>query len=90
MKSYVYLFAVLLVGFAVYFLIKDTIFEDVSASSPSKETFEVPAPTEIEIRQAPIYPPRTISPSGPNPPNQTAPNNETVIYGEPTPEDPYY
>ena len=93
MKSYVTLLLILVIGYVAYFFLKDTIFEDASATvgvTASTESFETPAPTEIEIRQAPIYPPRTIAPSGPNPPNQTAPNGETVVYGEPTPEDPYY
>jgi hypothetical protein len=88
MNSYTYIFGVLLVGFVVYFLIKDKIFE---VPAPLKtEQFEVPAPASIEIRQAPIYPERVVAPSGPNPPNQEAPGNEMVVYGEPAPKDPYY
>ena len=65
---------------------KDKLF----GSEPiSIDTFEVPAPTSIEIRQAPIYPPRTVSPSGPNSPNQEAPS-EMIIHSEPGPKDPYY
>lgn len=93
MKSYVYLFAILVVGYVVYFFVKDSIFDNAplaSSSSIPMEPFEVPAPTEIEIRQAPIYPPRTIVASGPNPPSQEAPNNEVVVYGEPQAKDPYY
>lgn len=87
MNSYIYIFGLLLVGFFVYFLIKDKIFENTEIKN---EAFEVPAPASIEIRQAPIYPERTIMPSGPNPPSQEAPNNEIVVYGEPQPKDPYY
>ena len=91
MKSYLQLVALLVIGFVAYLFLRDKIFgESVDSHGATMEHFEVPAPTEIEIRQAPLYPPRTISPSGPNPPNQTAPNGETVIYGEPTPKDPYY
>jgi hypothetical protein len=95
MKSYSYVIGLILVGFVVYLLIKDFIFNNSSTTlqyskDANRETFEVPAPASIEIRQAPIYPPRTVAPSGPNPPSQVAPENETVVYGNPQPEDPYY
>lgn len=86
MKSYIYLFSFLAIGFAVYWCTKDFIFSSVL------ETYQSPAllaPASIQIRQAPIYPPRTISPSGPHSPNQDAPN-ELVVYGDPAPKDPYY
>jgi hypothetical protein len=88
MNMYLYVIGLLLVGFVVYFLLKDKIFDSAS-SPPDVEKFEVPALTEVEIRQAPIYPPRTVSPSGPNPPAQAAPGNEIVVYGGPEPKDPY-
>jgi hypothetical protein len=88
MHPYFYIFGILLVGFVVYFLLKDKIFDDRDIQY-KRETFEVPAPASIEIRQAPIYPERTIAPSGPNSPNQEAPDNEVVVYGEPAPKDPY-
>jgi hypothetical protein len=87
MNSYMYIFGLLLVGFVIYFLIKDKIFDNTEIKS---EPFEIPAPASIEIRQAPIYPKRTIMPSGPNSPSQEAPNNEIVVYGEPQATDPYY
>ena len=94
MKSYIYIFGLLLVGFVVYFLVKDKIFDTSSSRVevyPGKtEAFEVPAPASIEIRKAPIYPERVVMPSGPNPPSQAAPNNEIVVYGEPAATDPYY
>jgi hypothetical protein len=93
MKSYIYLFGLLVIGFVVYFFLKDYIFDKTLSyenADVQKETFEVPAPASIEIRQAPLYPPRTVAPSGPNPPNQAAPTNEIVMYGEPEPKDPYY
>jgi hypothetical protein len=89
MNSYIYVFGLLIVGFAVYFFVKDYLFGSPSISK-EVETFEVPAPASIEIRKAPIYPPRTIVSSGPNPPSQEAPNGEVVVYGEPGPKDPYY
>ena len=90
MKSYLYLFTLVLVGFIVYYFLKDTLFQNSVDSVLPVENFEVPAPASIEIRQSPLYPPRTIVSSGPNPPSQDAPNNEVVVYGEPQPKDPYY
>ena len=93
MNSYIQLFALLLAGFVIYYLLRDKIF-DVSSSvefeSESKsEHFEVPAPTSIEIRQAPIYPPRNVSASGPNSPSQE-PSSDIVTHNQPQPDDPYY
>lgn len=97
MNSYIYIFGLLLVGFIVYFTVKDKIFNSPSTiNNTTTESFEVlalapaPAPASIEIRKAPIYPERVVMPSGSNPPNQLAPNNETVVYGEPAAQDPYY
>jgi hypothetical protein len=90
MNSYVYIFGILIVGFIFYFFMKDKIFDQHTGLQKNTETFEVPAPASIEIRQAPLYPPRVVMPSGPNPPSQEAPSNEIVVYGEPKPTDPYY
>lgn len=89
MKSYLMLFGVLLVGFGLYILIRDKVFDNSENMMMNMEKFEVPAPSSIEIRQAPIYPERTVSPSGPNPPSQSAPENEMVHYSQPNPSDPY-
>jgi hypothetical protein len=89
MNRYLSLTLLLFIGFAVYFLIRDKIF-DTPHVSFAAEAFSIPAPTSMEIRQAPIYPERTITSSGPNPPNQEAPNGEQVVYGDPAPKDPYY
>jgi hypothetical protein len=75
----------LVVGFVIYFLIKDKLF-DTSYDAPEK--FEVPAPGPIEIRQAPLYPERTATASGPNSPNQSG--NNTIVYAEPQAKDPYH
>lgn len=98
MKSYMYLIGLLLVGFTIYWFIKDNIFGNDLQQKEHKqqkeqqqeEGFEHPAKAPIQIRQAPIYPERTVSPSGPNPPNQAAPHNEIVIHNEPVAKDPYY
>ena len=93
MNPYLSLALLLVIGFGVYFLVRDKIFDIPSSDKHvrfAKEPFEVPAPASIEIRQAPIYPERTIASSGPNPPNQAAPEGEEVVYGDPAPKDPYY
>lgn len=91
MNSYVYILGILIVGFVIYFFIKDKLFDPPATSYVKKtEGFEVPAPASIELRKAPIYPERVIMPSGPNPPSQEAPNGETVVYAEPSASDPYY
>jgi len=78
---------IILVGFVAYFLLRDKIFD--SEPSDPVETFEVPAPSSIEVRQAPLYPPRTIVSSGPQAPSAQAPENEQVVHGEPRATDPY-
>ena len=89
MKSYLFLFGVLLVSFGVYMLVRDKLFDNSEVVMESSERFEVPAPASIEIRQAPLYPERVVSPSGPNPPNQAPPENEMVHYSSPGASDPY-
>ena len=86
MNSYVYPFLILIVGFAIYLCIRDYIFD--SSPDSQQDPFE-PAPTSIEIRNAPLYPERNVSASGPNSPNQAAPHH-SVTYGEPVATDPYY
>jgi len=90
MNSYVYLFAILLGGFVVYYFIRDKIFDvDTPVMHVPSEAFEVPAPASIEIRQAPLYPERVVAPSGPTPPSQAPPSQQMVIYGDPAAKDPY-
>lgn len=69
---------------------KDNLFYNNTHELNKIEQFEVPAPASIEVRQAPLYPPRTVMPSGPNPPSQESPQAEVVVYGNPAPQDPYY
>ncbi len=94
MKSYMYLIGILLIGFVAYWTVKDKIFNNdaihIQNNQGQQEGFEHPASAPIEIRQAPIYPERTVMPSGPNPPSQAAPENEIVIHNDPVPKDPYY
>ncbi len=90
MTSTIYLIGLLLVGFVVYWFVKDKLFPaEASGIQQTKEGFERPASAPIEIRQAPLYPERTIAPSGPNPPNQAAPPGEVVVYSDPVAKDPY-
>lgn len=94
MSSYLYLLGIVLVGFVVYFFIRDKIFDngDDVVLSPSElfSTHSVPAPASIEIRQAPAYPPQVVASSGPNAPSQAPPSGEMVVYAEPQATDPYH
>ena len=79
------LLGVIVIGFVLYLLVRESIFE-IPIKSP--ERFDIPAPGPIEIRRVPSYPPRTTSPSGPQPPQQQS--NTTTVYGEPQAKDPYH
>lgn len=92
MTPAIYLVAILLIGFVAYWFLRDYLFGDSAAVTI--DTFQplissVPGPASIEIRQAPLYPERTVSASGPNPPSQETPSNETVHYASPQAADPY-
>lgn len=87
MNSYVALISILVIGFAVYLMIRDKVF---TIDEAPMESFEVPAPASIEIRQAPVYAHRDIASSGPNAPSASAPSGEAVVYGEPQATDPYH
>jgi hypothetical protein len=88
MDSALSLVALLLIGFAVYSLIRDRLFDSVDM-----EPFQgvsVPAPAPIVVREAPVYPERTITPSGPSAPNQAGGGGSGEIhYAPPTAVDPY-
>lgn len=85
------LVSILVVGFVIYSLFRDRLFDSVDME-PFQSTVEssVPAPAPVFIRQAPVYPTREISPSGPSPPSQATESDEMVIYGPPQPTDPYH
>jgi hypothetical protein len=93
MKSTLAVFILMIVGFGVYFFSRDYFFD-------SNETFlttvapSLPAPASIVIRQAPTYPERVITPSGPSPPSassaSSASSSEVTLYGPPVPNDPYH
>ena len=85
MASTVYIAGIIMVGFVIYLFVRDYIFD----SDQFADTFVNPAPAPLEIRQAPLYPPRVVAPSGPNPPN-AAPTSEAVVHAAPEAKDPYY
>lgn len=93
MNSYLTLFGILIIGYIGYFFLRDHLFDRIEAFH-TLDSFPLatpaPVPTSIEIRQAPLYPPRTVSSSGPNTPSQEAPTDEVVVYGDPIPTDPYH
>lgn len=94
MESYLYVFGILVVGFILYMIVRDYIFDtNDNTDAYSSELFESgnlhPAPASIEIRQAPIYPPRVVAPSGPSAPSQDAPQDQVIVHHEPRATDPY-
>lgn len=84
------LVGILVVGFVVYSLFRDRLFDsvDMEPFQPADENTH-PGPAPLLIRQAPVYPDREMTPSGPSPPSQAGESEETVIYGSPQPADPY-
>jgi len=88
MAPAIYLGVIIVVGFVAYWFLRDRLFGEDIAMDAFQAFASVPAPASIEIRQAPLYPERTVSPSGPNSPNQ-APQEEVVHYAPPQATDPY-
>lgn len=82
MNSVIYIFGFLLLGFTLYRFFYDKLFS-------SSEGFDRPGKADLEIRKAPVEPPRTIMPSGSSSPSQMSPPSETVVYGEPAARDPF-
>jgi hypothetical protein len=91
MNSSLFLVALLLIGFLVYFFFRDYLFDPPESfqAASGLPSAPVPAPATITVRQAPVYPERSITPSGPSPPSQGAPEGEEVVYGPPQASDPY-
>lgn len=95
MTPYLYVACIIIIGFIGYLFVKDYIFGDSFGLNtfinqmPSMMSSVIPSVNApIEILQAPLYPPRVVSPSGPNPPNTSSEN--TVIHPPPQAKDPYY
>jgi len=85
MNSYIVIFGILLLGFFVYFFMKDRIFKN-----EIPETYQSnPAPIHLENTKPQLYPQNVITSSGPNPPNSSASSQEIVMYSSPSPTDPY-
>lgn len=78
--------ALLLIGFVIYSLVRDRLFDSVDME-PFQAFAPAPAPAPIIVREAPVYPERTITPSGPSVPNQASEQGETY-YPPPTAVDP--
>lgn len=90
MYSFGTLFILLIVGFVVYSLMRDYLFDsfEMEPFQTMGHGGEVPGPAPILIRQAPVYPERETAPSGPSPPSH-APPHEEIVYGPPQANDPY-
>lgn len=87
MTPAIYLVVIMVVGFVAYWFLRDRLFGEEVITADAFQGLS-PAPASIEIRQAPLYPERTVSPSGPNSPNQ-APQEEVIHYAPPQATDPY-
>jgi hypothetical protein len=83
MHPYLTLLFVIAFGYALYYLLKDKLFDTEPLITHVNEH------DSIEVRKAPLYPPRTIAPSGPSTPSQSA-SDEIIVHGEPTATDPQY
>ena len=70
--------------------VRDYLFDnsDFNALNVSNELFDTPA--SIEIRQAPVYPQRELSPSGPSAPSQEPPHHQVIVHRDPSPTDSYH
>ena len=84
-------FALLVIGFAVYSLLRDRLFDSFEMEPFQMMSVggEVPAPAPVLIRQPPVYSERETVPSGPSPPSHAPPSQEEIVYGPPQANDPY-
>ena len=91
MNSYFYLFGILVVGFMVYSMFRDRLFDSFEMEPFQNQTLSpsIPAPAPIHVRQAPVYPERNVSSSGPSPPSHAHSSEEMIVYGPPQANDPY-
>jgi hypothetical protein len=92
MSSVATILLLVVVGFVVYSLFRDRLFDSFEMEpfvSSMKATEEVPGPAPLLVRQAPVYPERNVSPSGPSPPAQAGSTEEVTVYGPPQASDPY-
>jgi hypothetical protein len=89
MASTLYIAGIIIIGFVAYLFIRDYIFDSDHFADTFVNSIPIPASAPLEIHQAPIYPPRVVSPSGPNAPN-ALPGSEVVVHPAPEAKDPYY
>jgi len=82
------LLVILLVGFAIYFLIRDRLFFVEDEKPAVHDSFQAPA--AIEILQPPTEAPQIVAASGPHAPSVAPPTEEVVRYAEPIATDPYH
>lgn len=87
MNSYLAIVSLLVIGFAVYFMFRDQLFD--LPDSMDQFHASIPAQAGVEIRQAPIYPPRQVASSGPHSPQQASQQDGVDVYAPPGPKDPY-
>jgi hypothetical protein len=87
MNSYLAVIAILIIGFIVYTLYRDQFFDLPDSADPFHTS--IPAQAGIEIRQAPLYPPRTVTASGPHSPQQASQEEGVHVYAPPQAKDPY-
>jgi hypothetical protein len=85
------MFGLILLSAILYLVVRDRIFggKTVTFAENFHEMNHQPGEAALEIRQSPVAPPRTVMPSGPSPPSQSAPGGEMVVYGDPHAKDPY-
>jgi hypothetical protein len=81
-KPFAFLISAIILGFAAYMLVRDTLY------GPSIENFEHPARAPVEVMTASYSPRKAVAPSGPNAPAQAAPQGEIVMHAGPAPRDP--
>jgi hypothetical protein len=92
MSSVATILLLVVVGFVVYSLFRDRLFDSFEMEpflSNEKAMEGVPAPAPLLVRQAPVYPEREVTPSGPSPPAQASSTEEMTVYGPPQASDPY-
>jgi hypothetical protein len=87
MNPYLTLCAILLVGFIVYFFIRDRIF--FVEPEPYVASKSVPGAAPIELRPAQEYAPQVVAPSGPSAPSAAPPAGEVIQHAPPQAIDPY-
>jgi hypothetical protein len=79
----------IILGFLFYYLYTTGAIIIPALQKPTSEDFEMPGRGADVILPIVNESPRTIMPSGPNPPSQAGQADEIVVHGEPMARDPY-